>query len=202
MGAYGIMGGTFDPIHYGHLLIAERAREDLGLSRVIFVPAGRPAHKWDWAVTDGELRWRMVGEAVRDNPAFEVSRVEIDRPGPSYAYDTVLAFREMYGDDTPYFIVGMDTLAEVPTWHRSAEVTKMVRFVAASRPGADFESFKRDLPDSLVSRVCLLATPMVDISSTEIRARVSRAKSVRYMLPPEVRTFIRDHCLYQECDES
>jgi len=108
----------------------------------------------------------------------------------------------MYGDDTPYFIVGMDTLAEVPTWHRSAEVTEMVRFIAASRPGADFESFKRDLPESLVSRVCLLATPMVDISSTEIRARVARAKSVRYMLPPEVRAFIRDNCLYQECDES
>lgn len=191
------MGGTFDPIHSGHLLIAERAREMFDLKKVLFIPCGIPAHKKSYAVSDSHHRWNMTRMAVESNQAFEASRLEIDRPGVSFAVDTILSLRAKYPDEAPYFITGIDAILEILTWCRAVELPRLTDFIAAMRPGYDSKDVARILPEYFVNKIHFLDAPLVDISSTIIREYVRQGKSIRYMAPDDVVEYIAVQNLYK-----
>lgn len=188
------MGGTFDPVHLGHLLIAESARDQFSLDRVIWIPASDPPHKGE-SVTSEEHRYAMVLLATAGNPAFEVSRLELEREGPSYSLDTILHFRQAVAGDL-FFITGADAILEILTWHRHAEVIGACRFIAATRPGYDLTRLKAALPSAYLERISVITTPGVDISSTDLRARVRAGKPIRYLVPDAVDVYVRKHGLY------
>jgi nicotinate-nucleotide adenylyltransferase len=197
--AVGIMGGTFDPIHFGHLLAAEEARRCFGLARVIFVPNGVPPHKKQYQVTPAQWRYEMVVLATASNPAFETSRVELDRPGPSYAVDTVQAFRMELGAEAGiYFITGADAMLEILTWREPRRLAEMCEFVAAMRPGYDLRRVEEALGPELRERVRWLELPGVDISSTELRRRAGAGESLRYLTAQAVARYIEAKGLYRE----
>lgn len=193
----GILGGTFDPIHFAHLLVAEDARALLALDRVVFVPNGAPPHRGMRTSASAEDRLRMVELATAPNPAFEVSRIEVDREGPSYAIHTLEALqRERPGADL-FFLTGVDALAEVGTWYRSADVLQLATFVAAARPGYPLAQLEAVLPPETMRRVTPLATTDLAISATEIRRRVADGLPIRYLTPDPVEAYIRSHGLYR-----
>jgi nicotinate-nucleotide adenylyltransferase len=197
--AVGIMGGTFDPIHFGHLVAAEEARRCFRLARVIFIPNGRPPHKKEYGVSPAQTRCDMLVLATASNPAFEVSRIEVDRPGPSYAVDTVGEIKRQVGDDTPlYFITGADAIVELTTWHEPARLAEMCEFIAVMRPGYDLQRLERALRPDFMARTRLLQIPGVDISSTEIRRRAGSGESLRYLTPEAVVRYIESRRLYRE----
>jgi nicotinate-nucleotide adenylyltransferase len=201
-GPLGILGGTFDPVHVGHLAIAEEVREALGLARVRFVPAGRPPHKPGVPVTDPAHRLAMVELAVRDNPAFEVSTVELERPGPSYAVDTLERFHAETRAEgrTPdlVFILSVEALRDLPTWRAPMRILELCRLAVVPRSGF------RELPNAwaaehfpgLEARILLLPGPQLDVSASAIRARVAAGRSIRYLVPDAVVAYIADHGLY------
>ena len=201
-GSLGIMGGTFDPIHFGHLAAADEAREVLGLERIVFVPAGIPPHKADQRVARAEDRLAMVEAAIADNAAFEVSRIDIDRAGPSYTVDTVelMAERERAAGHEPdlTFILSVETLRELPTWHEPERLLDRCRLAVMPREG-----YPAPGPDWLTEhfpgredRVVSLGGARLEISSSAIRARVARGRSIRYLVPAAVAAYIADHGLY------
>ncbi|HHT43400.1 MAG TPA: nicotinate-nucleotide adenylyltransferase [Firmicutes bacterium] len=198
----GIMGGTFDPIHYGHLVTAEGARYTFGLDQVLFLPAGRPPHKRNTQVTDSEHRYMMTVLATLTNPYFEVSRLEIDRKGTSYTIDTLRILREQYGPEAElFFITGADAIFDISSWKNSDECLELAHFVAATRPGFSLE----DLPESTQQWVAkhqerfhILRVPAMAISSTEVRERVRQGSSIRYLVPEPVEHYIRRQHLYAE----
>jgi len=196
----GVFGGTFDPPHYGHLVAAEEAAEQLGLPRVLFVPTGQPPHKRDEPVTPVHHRVRMTELAIADNPRFVLSRVDVDRPGVSYTADTLALLRAAYGPDTElYFICGMDMLASFLTWHEPARVIAQCQLVAVTRPSyplVDVAALERALPAAR-GRIHVLRVPGIDISSTELAERVAAGRSLRYLTPPAVAAYIREHGLYR-----
>ncbi len=193
------MGGTFDPIHYGHLLAAEEARFRFALSRVIFVPCGIPPHKKPYEVSPPEHRYAMTVLATASNPYFTVSRIEIDRPGPSYAVDTVRAFRQEWGEGTElFFITGLDAVLEILTWKSHDQLIRLCQFIAVTRPGYDAKKLREALPPHYLERIHLLAIPGVDISSTLIRERVRRGEPIRYLTSDAVCDYIAKHGLYRE----
>lgn len=196
----GLMGGTFDPIHYGHLFLAEEARVRCDLSEVIFFPNNQPAHRQGKnAYADAATRLALTELAVADNPHFRVSRVEIDRPGPSYAIDTVQHFQRQFGDSVElYFLVGADSIGEVLTWHRGAELFELCRFVAASRPGYDLEAARSTLAPGQQARVEWLEMPGLHLASTELRWRVQAGLPIRYLVPDAVEHEIVRRRLYQD----
>jgi len=192
----GIIGGTFDPIHYGHLVIAEAARWEFALSQVVFVPAGRPPHKRDQVITPAEHRLAMVRLAVASNPYFSVSAVEVERPGPSYTVDTLKIF---CGKGEVYFITGADSVAEIGRWHRVEEILQRCWIVAATRPGYSNKKSAEQLAmidEKLRARILPLSAPGVAVSATEIRGLVREGKPIRYLLPEEVEKYIRKYALY------
>lgn len=195
----GIMGGTFDPIHMGHLVCAEQAREALGLAQVLFVPAGRPAFKRDREVADGAVRLKMCRAAVAGNPAFAVSSLEVDRPGITYAVDTLRALREELPDDVELvFITGADAALTLPRWHQSDELARLATFGAATRPGF---SLGAEAVEDLRRRgfdIRPFAVTGLDISSSELRRRVAEGRTVRYLLPDAVRAIIEEEQLYRK----
>ncbi len=192
------MGGTFDPIHYGHLVAAEEARFRFNLSRVIFVPCGIPPHKKPYKVTPAEHRYAMTVLATASNPYFVVSRVEIDRPGPSYAIDTVKIFHQQFGARAEFFFVtGLDAVLEILTWKSHDELIRLCNFIAVTRPGYDAEKLHEHLPTHYLERISLLVIPGVDISSTMIRERVKRGEPIRYLTPDAVFDYISKHGLYK-----
>jgi nicotinate-nucleotide adenylyltransferase len=194
----GLLGGTFDPIHVGHLLIAEVAREALALDRVVFIPAGDPPHKSE-DVTDAEHRYAMVLLATAANEAFVVSRRELDRTGPSYSLTTIREYRSELGEEGElFFITGADAILEIRTWHRWQEVLRECRFAALTRPGFDFARLRAMLPQELHERVHLVPAPGLDVSSTEVRARVRRGETIRYLVPDPIEAYIRKHGLYSK----
>lgn len=193
-----IFGGTFDPIHIGHLRIAEEARERLGLETVLFVPNNVSPFKTDTRVTPGERRLEMVGQAVADNPAFAVSRVEIDRPGPSYAVETVRTLREVYADADLFFLTGADAIRDLPEWREPEALLAAARFVAMTRPGADGEAIRDVLPVPWRERITFIEMRGLDISATDLRARVRTGRSIRYLVPRAVEAYIQRHGLYAE----
>ena len=195
----GVIGGTFDPVHYGHLAAAEEARITLNLERVLFVVANVPPHKLDEEVTPVEHRLAMVRLAINSNPHFAISRVDVDRPGPSYTVDTVSILQEQWGQETEiYFIMGLDSLMELPTWHQPERLIQLCRLVVVRRPGfeLDMAQLEASLP-GISSRVEILDMPEMDISSSDLQERVREGLSIRYQVPPEVERYINDHELYR-----
>ncbi|MDR1663577.1 MAG: nicotinate-nucleotide adenylyltransferase [Clostridiales bacterium] len=188
-----LMGGTFDPIHYGHLAAAEAVLQAYKPQRVLFVPSAAPPHKKNRAVTDAEHRYRMALLATAAHPAFEVSRLELDRPGPSYTVDTVRELRSLCPPAAEiFFIIGADTAEEIKTWKEPETLLALCEVVAVTRPGFKADALARDFK----GRVRVLETPAIDISGTEIRRRAAAGESARYRVPPPVAEYIRDHRLY------
>lgn len=196
----GVIGGTFDPIHIGHLIIAEGARDALDLQRVIFVPAGQPPHKRSSRISPAEHRLKMVRLAIAGNGCFTASRVDIDREGPSYTVDTVRLLHDAWGPDVRiYLLIGGDSLAELPTWYQPERLLEICQVVAVPRPGyeLDLESLDVKIPGTS-ERIQMLSMPLVDLSATEIRDRVRDRRSIRYLVPDAVERYIYRHRLYRE----
>ena len=194
----GMIGGTFDPIHIGHLIIAEEARTRLELQQMVFVPAGRPPHKLDHEIADAESRVAMVRLAIADNPHFAASRIDVDRPGPCYSIDTVRILQSQQGSETQvFFLIGSDSLSELPTWYQPERLLRLCQVVAVRRPGhqVDLGKVDRLLPGA-GALIQVLDAPFLDVSSTEIRRRVHAGRSIRYLVPAPVEQFIREHGLY------
>ena len=193
----GIMGGTFDPPHLGHLACAEEALEAFGLDAVLFVPTGRPAFKQDRLVTAGEVRLAMVAAAVAGNPAFAVSALEVERPGITYAVDTLRELREELPGVELVFIVGADAALTLPRRRKSAELARLAAFAAATRPGFELgEQALRDLREHGFD-VRPFAVPGLDISSSALRRRVYAGRTIRYLVPEAVRKIIEEESLYR-----
>jgi nicotinate-nucleotide adenylyltransferase len=188
----GVMGGTFDPLHLGHLVTAEQARADLDLDEVVFVPAGQPWQK-PREVTPPEHRYLMTVLATAANPAFSVSRIEIDRPGHSYTVDTLRGLASQLPDDHLHFITGADAILSILTWKDAEECLALATFVAATRPGHDLGELAEG---ALAERVIQLDVPALAISSTDVRARFAAGRSVTYLIPREVEEYARKHGLY------
>ncbi len=194
----GVLGGTFDPVHLGHLVLAEQAREQLGLERVLWVPAGEPWRKGDALVTRGEHRVAMVAQAVADNPAFEVSTLEVERPGPTYTADTLAILRELHDGSELVFLLGSDALEDLPNWHQPTRIVELASLGVACR-GRDRlagEALEGLLP-GLASRVAWIDMPNIDISARELRQRAATGGSLRYLVPRDVEGYIREHGLYR-----
>jgi nicotinate-nucleotide adenylyltransferase len=202
-GRIGILGGTFDPIHIGHLAIAQAARETLGLERVLFVPARVPPHRPDRPIAAAHDRAAMVALAIAANPAFEMSRVELDREGPSYTVDTLKALAGESGPDRPpdlWFILSAEAFAGFLDWHDPAGILELCRLAVMPREGdspANLTPIARALP-RLADRVHLLDGPRLRLAATEVRSRAARGLSVRYLVPDAVAAYIGDHRLYRE----
>lgn len=194
----GVMGGTFDPIHVGHLVAAEEARVQFALECVLFVPCGQPPHKKDYQVTDRQHRYAMTVLATSSNPAFEVSRIEMDRPGPSYTVDTLRELREADSQSSLFFITGADGILAVLTWRDPHELVQFCEFIAVTRPGYDLSHLAQALDPQLMEHVHLLPVPGIDISSTEIRRRVAAGLPVKYLTPLEVEAYIVKQGLYRD----
>lgn len=189
----GIMGGTFDPIHHGHLVCAEEARYQFELDEVVFIPAGQPWQKK--GVTSAQDRLRMTEMAVASNPAFSVSRLEIDREGPTYTMDTLADLRALYGDEVElFFVTGSDAVMEILTWKDPQTVLSQAQFIAASRPGYDLNKLAKE---GFGDRVRLMEIPALELSSTSIRERVREGRPVRYLVPLEVERYIVERKLYR-----
>lgn len=196
----GIMGGTFDPIHYGHLVAAETARYKFDLERVIFIPSGAPPHKKECRITQSEFRYWMVSQAIADNDYFEVSRIEIERTGLTYTVDTLREMKDKFPDYELYFITGADAFREIFTWRNPDEIIELTQFIGASRPGFDALDFLSELQEQFpqfYQRMHFLEVPALAISSTDIRLRVKNGQSIRYLLPEPVRLFIQKNGIYQ-----
>ena len=194
----GLMGGTFDPIHAGHLVIAEMARVEFALDRVLWVPAGDPPHKKGCTVTPQEHRYAMVLLATAGHPDFDVSRMELERGGHSYTVDTVEQLRRERPGDELFFITGADAILEILTWMRHQELIRACRFLAVTRPGYDLQRLGAVLPPEYLTQISTLSAPGVDISSTEVRQRVRNGEAIRYLVPEPVEAYIRKHGLYRE----
>jgi len=193
----GILGGTFDPIHNAHLFIAEEARVRYELDRVLFIPNAVPPHKHSYAVSPTADRCRMVELAVESNPAFECSTLEIDREGPSYTVDTLRAIKASCPEAELYFITGIDTVIEIPTWFQPDEVIRLTHLIAAERPGYEGRLREQSVHEPLIQKVLPLSTTHLDISSTEIRRRVQQGLPIRYLTPDSVADYIHEHNLYR-----
>ncbi|MGK2851923.1 MAG: nicotinate-nucleotide adenylyltransferase [Candidatus Limnocylindrales bacterium] len=196
-GAHGIFGGTFDPIHLAHLAVAEAARDDLGLASVTFIPAGEPPHKVGRQITAAHHRLAMVEAAIADNPGFRVSRVEVDRAGPSYTVDT-LSSLSAAGEGPLVLIMSMDSYLDLPTWREPARVLELATLAVAPRDG-----FEAAGPEFLIERVPgaaartrFLAGPHLRLSASELRDRAAVGRSLRYLVPDAVAAYIGDHGLY------
>ena len=194
----GVLGGTFDPIHIGHLVIAEEARVRHRLDRIIFVPAKIPPHKQERSYSAAPHRLWMVALAIQDNPCFEVSRVDLDRQGPSFTVDTLRVLGAEYGDEAElYFVMGVDMLASLDMWHRPEDVIRLARIIAVSRPNhsVDMEALDERLP-GIIRATDILETVHIGISSSDLRERVGLGLPIRYQVPACVEAYIRAHKLY------
>jgi len=198
----GIFGGSFDPVHYGHLLLAENAREQARLDRVFFVPAGLPPHKQGHPMASAEHRVAMLQLAIAGHEAFEVSRCEVDRSGVSYTVQTLRYFHTQYPEAELFLILGGDMLRDLPHWRAPAEVLGLAMPLAASRPGWedwDWTPFRQIATAEQIEQIrsYRIRMPLVDLNSTEIRRRVAAGQTVRYQTPRSVEQYILTHGLYR-----
>jgi len=194
------MGGTFDPIHFGHLVTAEEALVQFNLDRVVFMPTGHPAFKAEQVVTAAEHRYLMTVVATASNPDFDVSRMEIDRPGLTYTVDTLLALRELHGPQTDlFFITGADAVWEIVAWKDADRIADLCTFIGATRPGYDLQiTAAQHEPLAKAFHIEYIEVPALAISSTDIRRRVAERRPIRYLLPESVAAYIHKYGLYQE----
>jgi len=195
----GVLGGTFDPIHNGHLIVAEEVRAGQNLSGIIFVPAGQPCLKEGIPVSAAEHRVQMVRLAIADKSDFEVSTVEVERPGPSYMVDTITELRSrLEADDEIFLILGWGSLAELPQWQEPSQLITMCKLVAVSRPGYPRPNLRKlnALIPGLSKQTVIMENLKVDISASVIRDRLSRGLSVRHLVPKAVNEYIKQHGLY------
>ncbi len=193
----GVMGGTFDPIHHGHLVTAEEAFWQFGLDEVVFVPTGQPWMKGDRPVTPAEDRYLMTVIATASNPHFSVSRIEVERPGPTYTVDTLEALRAQAGPGADlFFITGADAMLEIFQWKDPDDVLSRAHFIAATRPGYDLARFETRAPTSHPN-VSVMQVPALAISSTDIRRRVAAGEPIRYLVPEGVQTYVEKMHLYR-----
>ena len=190
-----VMGGTFNPIHYAHLLSAEQVRTGLGYDKILFIPSARPPHKVsDADIIIPEHRYQMVLLAIAENPHFEVSRIELDRAGPSYTIETLKALEQLYGNTRELgWIIGADSLIEYKIWKDFDEVLARCVMIATTRPNYDLNR----VPPEIRNRVTTFPVTGVDISATVIRERIRKRLSIRYLVPETVRSYIHGHKLYQ-----
>lgn len=193
----GILGGTFDPIHYAHLFVAEDARHAVGLDRVLFVPNRHPPHKLGAPLAPAEERLAMVRLAVAGNPRFECSDVEVRREGLSYTADTLAELHGMYPDAELHFIIGLDAVLELASWHRPDDVVRLARLVAVARPGYPAEECASRLPAEYLDRMTILPTLGLELSSSALRERVRTGRSIRYLTPDAVLSHIESRRLYR-----
>jgi nicotinate-nucleotide adenylyltransferase len=188
-----IMGGTFNPIHYGHLISAEEVYDSLSFDVVIFVPSARPPHKDNRDIIDPQHRYMMTMLATEDNSHFRVSRIELDRQGPSYSIETIRQFQADYGAKAEIsWIIGADSLIEFTIWKDFDKLLDICHFIATTRPNYDFSK----APAKVYKRVEFFEITAVDISSTEIRRRIREGRTIRYLLPKKVEEYIYQHNLY------
>ncbi|MCI9446225.1 MAG: nicotinate-nucleotide adenylyltransferase [Lachnospiraceae bacterium] len=195
----GIMGGAFNPIHYGHLMIAENAREQFSLEQVLFVPTGRSPLKHKQQVTDKVHRCAMVNLAISDNPWFALDKVEINSPEISYTFLTVEKLKEYFISSELFFILGADSLFDFESWRSPELILKNCSILAAYREHQRQEEFFEQiayLNEKYPQKFCPLDTPNLEVSSQEIRQRVNEGRSIRYLVPEAVETYIRDNKLY------
>lgn len=192
----GLVGGTFDPPHIVHLVLAEFALDALKLDAVWFLPAADPPHK-DMTRTPSAHRFAMLELALADRPELISSRVDMDRPGPHYTVDTLRLLRQQHADADFYFIMGGDSLRDLPKWSRPADLIALCHLAVMDRPGVGVTAdMHEDVLPGLKDRVIMIESPMLGFSSTEIAARLRAGKSVRYLVPDPVLTYIREHRLY------
>ncbi len=195
----GVLGGTFDPVHIGHLVLAEEVRARLGLAEVLFVPAGRPYLKEDTSISAAEHRLQMVRLAITDKSYFKLSTMEIERAGPSYTVDTIAELKSQLSDgDELFFILGWDNLEDLPQWREPRRLISICRLVAVPRVGyplPDLNSLEKTVP-GLSERVVMLDKPEIDISASVIRERVARGLSIEHLVPEAVEKYIGEQGLY------
>ncbi len=190
-----LMGGTFDPIHYGHLVTAEAVRHEFAIDRTLFIPTGQPPHKKASEVTNAEDRYIMTVLATETHPSFYVSRIEIDRSGKTYTIDTIEQLKESAPKGTSFFfITGADAFLEIFTWKNADTLLKSCTFIAATRPGYDRSAIENRVAEG--ENFHFLEVPALSISSTDIRARVRAGRPIRYLLPESVENYIYKHNLY------
>jgi nicotinate-nucleotide adenylyltransferase len=200
----GIMGGTFNPIHNGHLVTAQEALSQFNLDRVIFIPTGNPPHKTEQEIADSEDRYIMTVIATSSNSNFFVSRIEIDKKKKSYTIDTVRKLKKKYGKGSSlYFVTGADAILEILTWKNTGEIISLCKFIAATRPGYDMTRIQ-DLRNKLFSseeesykKIYIMEIPALSISSTDIRNRLRSGRPVDYLVPEGVCNYILKHGLYK-----
>ncbi len=195
----GVLGGTFDPVHRGHLALAGAARDELGMEQVLFVPAGQPWRKTGQEIGANEDRLAMLRLALEGDPSFQIATLELERSGPSYTADTLEALAAQRRGDELYFIVGQDALADLPNWVRPERILELARLAVARRPEVSAEAreeAQRRVP-GLRERVVWLKMPPVEVSATEIRERVRRGQPISGMVPPAVERYIGEHGLYR-----
>ena len=207
MKSVGLFGGTFNPIHYGHLAIAEEVRSKYNLDKVIFIPTSLPPHKGPEDLADAHKRSVMAYLATVSNPCFEVSTYEVDRGGKSYTIDTVRHFFNLFAEKVElHFIIGADMLIEIASWKSIGEILDICRFIAVSRPGYDVRKIlnqhylsaqSHSTAAKILERISVEETAMLDISATAIRRRVKEWKSIKYLVPEPVEQFIHNQQLYR-----
>lgn len=194
----GIFGGTFDPIHHGHLIVAEVLMEELGLERVLFLPAGQPPHKIGRVITPVPHRLAMLELAIQGNPHFTISYVDVRRPGPCYTADSLEILKRQYPEDELIFLMGEDSLHDLPTWHDPNRVAAQALLGVALRPGVqvDLETVFEKVPAAR-DRVILVPVPLIQIAASDIRRRVAEGRTIRYQVPTIVEEYIYRHQLYR-----
>ncbi|MDU2374178.1 nicotinate-nucleotide adenylyltransferase [Peptoniphilus harei] len=199
MKKYGIFGGSFDPIHYGHLMICEYIKEEMGLDKVIFIPTGNPPHK-DLGVS-AEDRYEMVRIAISPNPDFEISDIETTRVNLSYTVDTIRELKKIYKEEKLYFLIGLDSLFQLKTWKKIGDLSQEIEFVVALRPGyinkEEIDNEIDFLRENFGTKINLIKTPLYEISSTDLRDRIHEGKSLRYLIPKKVLDYIEESGFYK-----
>ena len=194
----GVFGGTFDPPHVGHLILAEECRTQLALDKLLWVVTNEPPHKGNQYISPIEVRVDLVLKSIAGNPAYEISRVDIDRPGPHYALDTVLLLKSIYPEDEMFYLMGGDSLHDLPTWHRPQEFLSVCDGLGVMRrhdDEVDLDKLEVDLP-GISQKVLLVEAPILEISSHQIRQRIQTGKGYRYYLPDAVYRAIKESGLY------
>ncbi len=190
-----LYGGTFDPVHIGHLLLAEWIRDELDLRKIIFIPAAIPPHKQDKRITPADIRWQMLQLSIQGNPSFNISDFELKNKNVSYSLKTILHYRRTLkiSRENLFFLIGADNLENFSSWYKPDEILNACHVVVYRRPG----TIIADAPNEYVTKMKIMDNPLIAISSSDIRRRIRNGQSVKYMIPPHVETLIYENNLYK-----